>query len=236
VTGCFCVAAMLTPLSCLRRSGFPNRRRRRTAESPGQRRRHARIHASGEIEFGSVAGAVKSAAPVRAISALSCVLLNCGEQPRCVQTPTITRPPVDRTKFVPRVLGLHRRARLGIRNNGVAPGDALEHFLGPRMIQTGLPRHSMICISPGLSEAILVSTGAPRRARARTEAWRRRTGSLSHDSDPASARRGNQQVAPAFVDFGRFTMKVPARGIRKINKASNYSEIRCPNQILRSNL
>jgi hypothetical protein len=91
---------------------------------------------------------------------------------------------------------------------GVALGFGVGHFAvgffseatisGVRlMIQTGLPRHSTVFISPGLSVEISTSTGAP-AALARSDGWKVLTNARRWTTyHPAGGARRDQQSATA---------------------------------------
>jgi hypothetical protein len=64
------------------------------------------------------------------------------------------------------------------------------------MIQTGLPRHSTVFISPGLSAEMSTSTGAP-AAFARSDGWKVLT------SAPAAARPTTPPAAPVATSKPR---------------------------------
>ena len=71
-----------------------------------------------------------------------------------------------------------------------------------RMIQTGLPRHSTTCSSPGARFEMSASTGAP-AALARSEGHQlQANGTATRDARRAADRAGrDDQVAPRVIDL-----------------------------------
>ena len=152
-----------------------------------------------------MAGAVEAAHPVAPISALA-ALFSCGEQPRCVQTPSITmKLGLGRAMLVLGVLRLLGRLRPRIGEPRCTAFSDSIISLVRRRIQTGLPRHSITASSPGAMREMSASTGAPaalgalRRPHARDE---RDCG--GHARGPANDRRGDHQIAPRLVHFWFF--------------------------------
>ena len=134
--------------------------------------------AAGHVEGRAVARA-EEARPAQSSGSEGCgpgTNLSPGEQPRWVQMPTHDQVlGLDRAVLVARV---GRRELVGLRSDfGI--GDQRIVSLGSsaicsgvrRMIHTGLPRHSTVIFSPGLSPLMSTSTGAP-AARARSEGWK----------------------------------------------------------------
>src|SRR6476661_2136691 len=116
-----------------------------------------------------------------------------GEQPRCVQMPTPTHKSglIERCSFFAYSgVGNALRSELGsATSESVFFSDS--SISGVRLrIHTGLPRHSTVTFSPGLSDEMSTSTGAP-AALARSEGWKLATKGTAVNAAPA---------APAQVD------------------------------------
>src|SRR5258707_7559088 len=101
--------------------------------------------------------------------------LSVGEQPRCEQMPTTTRYSflIERQSLRAYSGVVAKLVRLdsGSASSLSTLGSAASCCSVRRTIQTGLPRHSTVIISPGLSPPISASTAAP-AARARSLGWK----------------------------------------------------------------
>src|SRR5574337_2106794 len=88
-----------------------------------------------------------------------------GEQPKCEQMPTTTSYSVLIERHSLRAYGgvssSGLRADFGSASSGAFFASASSCSLVRRTIHTGLPRHSTVIFSPGLSAPMSTSTGAP---------------------------------------------------------------------------
>ena len=191
-----------------------------TDKQPGVRQVHMRRHnqiirrrfvleyATGEVERGAVAGAKEATLPVIRERGLRTLLESVGRR----ATQVGTNAHHDRTS------GLIERASLraysGVNSSGLrsdlgsascesSAGKFARSSSVRRMIHTGLPRHSTVIFSPGLSDEMSASTAAP-AALARSEGAKLLTnGDGCEGAADSTGTAGRDKPRPlAVVDWG----------------------------------